>query len=391
MIISIFKPISTKFLFTKKKIAVVSVINDLVSDIRVQKNCLALSEKGYSVIVVGRKLPHSPALPPSEIQAHRMRLLFNKGPAFYLFFNLRLFLFLLVHPANLYFANDLDTLLPNYLLAKWRKKPLIYDSHEIFCEVPELQNATFKKNIWLLLEKTIVPKLRFCITVNTSIADYFNSLYHQQFVSVRNIAPFVKPNKYKTRSELGMPTDKKIILLQGAGINIQRGAEELTDAMRFLPGVVLYIIGSGDVWPVLEQKAKQLPGKIVLLNRIPKDQLQHYTYNADIGISIDKDSNLNYRYSLPNKLFDYMQAGLPVLVSKLPEIAQIVNTYQFGEFITSFEPSELAENIQKMLNNPNLLRYRENALRASEQLSWANEKQNLLAVIESALASEKGE
>lgn len=371
-------------MFTKKKIATVSVINDLVSDVRVRKSCEALVEKGYDVLLVGRRLHSSPDLPQYNYRCIRMRLLFTKGPLFYMFFNLRLFLLLLFKSSDLYFANDLDTLLPNYLLARLKNKPLIYDSHEIFCEVPELQRTPLKKKIWQKLEKTIVPKIKYCITVNNSIAGYFQKLYGTQFIAVRNIPPAPSITVFKTRIELGLPSDKKIILLQGAGINIDRGAEELVEAMQYVDNALLLIIGSGDVWQHLEKRAAQLPDKIKLINRLPKDDLMHFTHNADIGISIDKNNNLNYRYSLPNKLFDYLQMGLPVLASNLTEIATIISTYNAGEFITGYEPKVLAENIQKMLNSNSLPLYRKNALAAAAELTWNKEKQQLLSLIERA-------
>jgi glycosyltransferase involved in cell wall biosynthesis len=116
-------------------------------------------------------------------------------------------------------------------------------------------------------------------------------------------------------------------LLQGAGINVDRGAEELIDAMEFVQNAVLYIIGSGDVWENLKQKVscnKNIQNKVVLINKLPKSELINYTFNADIGLSIDKNTNLNYLYSLPNKIFDYIQAEIPILASRLPEIENII-------------------------------------------------------------------
>ena len=121
-------------MFTAKKIAVVSVINDLVTDSRVNKTCNILVEAGYEVVLIGRKLPDSPDLPDWKFKSLRMNLLFKSGPAFYLFFNLRLFFKLLFTKCDLLFANDLDTLWANYLAAKFKKTPLVYDSHELFCD-----------------------------------------------------------------------------------------------------------------------------------------------------------------------------------------------------------------------------------------------------------------
>ena len=371
-------------MFTKKKIAIVSVINDLASDVRVSKTCDALLETGYEVVLIGRRLPNSPELQKRKYKCIRMKLLFTKGPSFYFFFNLRLFFFLLSKDAALYFANDLDTLLPNYLVAKLRGKALIYDSHEIFCEVPELQSTPLKKKIWQKLEKAIVPKLKYCVTVNKGIADYFEKLYGTPFVSIRNIPPRTNYSRIKTKEELHLPLNKKIILLQGAGINVDRGAEELMKAMNYLNDVLLLIIGSGDVWKQLEKLSAAMPEKIRMIKRIPKEELIHYTANADIGLSIDKNTNLNYRYSLPNKIFDYLQMGTPILAGNLPEIASIITQYGVGEFIRSHDPKMLAQDIEKMLRSDRLPVYRQNALKAAAELSWENEKSQLIALIQKA-------
>ncbi|MFP4472228.1 MAG: glycosyltransferase, partial [Bacteroidales bacterium] len=184
--------------------------------------------------------------------------------------------------------------------------------------------------------------------------------------------------------ELGMPENRPVILLQGAGINIQRGAEELVEAMQYLDGVQLYIIGGGDVIGVLKrmQKDLSLEDKILFLPRMPFEELQHYTANADIGLSIDKDTNINYRYSLPNKLFDYINAGLPVLASPLIEVKNIIDTWHVGETIESHHPEHIAEKIRNMLNHPERLQaYRQNCLEASKTLNWQNEKQQLIEIL----------
>jgi glycosyltransferase involved in cell wall biosynthesis len=370
-------------LFTTKKIAIVSVINDLVTDSRVNKTCNILLDADYEVVLIGRKLPDSLALPAWPFKAVRMNLLFKKGPLFYFFFNVRLFFKILFTKSDLLFANDLDTLSANYYVSRIKKIPLVYDSHELFCEVPELLNSDFKRNIWLRIEKKIVPKLKNCITVNESIAVIFEKKYGVKFNVVRNIPDEIKGVVSFSREELKLPLDKKIILLQGAGINIDRGAEELVDAMKFVKNAVLVIIGGGDVWHVLETKVKEqgLQNKVLLIKKIPKAKLAAYTQHADLGISIDKNTNPNYYNSLPNKIFDYLHAGVPILASRLPEIEKIITKYRVGTFIESHEPGHIADTINKLFISSRLQEYMQNTAIAARELNWEIEKQNYSELI----------
>lgn len=366
------------------KKVIVSVINDLVTDQRVHRTCMVFYELGYDVLLVGRKKKNSRELNDRIYTTKRMRLLFEKGVCFYLEFHVRLSFFLLRNKANLLFSNDLDTLLPNYLISKLYKSKLIYDSHEIFCEVPELIATPFKKKIWLSLEKSIVSKLKHCITVNLSIANWFKEKYGVTFHVIRNIGIVSNDILIRSRNELGIPNDKKMILIQGAGINIERGAEEVVEAMQFLNEVILYIIGSGDVIEQLklESKQKKLQDKIVFIDKIPANELANYTANADLGLTLDKDTNLNYRFSLPNKVFDYINAGIPILSTKLPELENLITKYQIGFFIDNHEPKHIAEIINKVLNSQDYNTYKINTQLAKKENSWEIEKQVLINLIQ---------
>ena len=371
-------------MFTTKKIAFVSVINDLVTDNRVNKTGMALIECGYDVVLVGRKLSNSLPIPNRSFKTIRFKMIFKKGPVFYFFFNLRLFFVGLINKTDLFYANDLDTLAPMFLLSKLKKKPLIYDSHELFCEVPELKDSRIKKAIWQKLEAYIIPKLKICITVNDSIAKIYEARYNVPFYIIRNISDFDQTFIPQSRAQLSMPEDKKIILLQGAGINVDRGAEELIDAMEFVQNAVLYIIGSGDVWENLKQKVsfnKSIQNKVVLINKLPKSELINYTFNADIGLSIDKNTNLNYLYSLPNKIFDYIQAEIPILASRLPEIENIVLHYKIGDFIENHDPKTIANKLNEMLYSQQLSSYKKYLAIAKKEITWKSEKEKLLTII----------
>jgi len=372
--------------------AIVSVINDLSTDQRVHKVCTTLHSLGYEVTLVGRKQRKSMPLAKRSYETKRMRLLFEKGPLFYAEYMFRLFLYLLFHKADVLVSNDLDTLLPNYWISRLKGAHLVYDSHELFCEVPELQQNPAKRRLWKKVERSIFPKLKDVFTVNGSIAKIYSEEYGVEVKVVRNIPPLANQLNLKPagKEELNIPLNKKIIVLQGAGINIDRGAEEAVEAMQYVNGAVLLIIGSGDVIGVLKKMTQdlELQDKVKFTGKVPFEKLLQYTRHADLGLTLDKDTNINYRYSLPNKLFDYIHADVPVLASGLVEIKNIIRTYNVGDCIDNHDPKHIAEKINFILGNTELLSgWKKNCKIAAAKLNWELEEQALVNVYTKFLRS----
>ncbi len=372
-----------------RKRVIVSVVSDLVSDQRVHRTALALSRKGLKVTLVGRKLKSSLPLNNRDYTVRRFRLCFETGPFFYLAYNIRLFFFLLSHKVDILVANDLDTLPANFCIAAIKGATLYYDSHEYFTGVPELTRRPRVQAIWKWMEKRMLPKLQHVYTVNESIADLYHKEYGIHPAVIRNL-PIreEKPAPNKTRNELGLPAGKKLLLFQGAGINIQRGAEEMVQAMKFLDDFILVFIGSGDVIPDLKNEVERLhlQEKVFFFPKLPLEELRQYTRLADLGLSLDKDTNINYRFSLPNKLFDYIQAGVPVLASDLPEIRKVMETYNIGRLFSSHDPEKIASIILEMFKDSSqLVQWKENLKFAAEDLCWEKEEKRLLEVFKEVL------
>ena len=377
--------------FRAKKVFV-SVVSDLVTDQRVHRTALTLREQGAIVTLVGRKMSGSLKMAPRAYRTVRFSLLFEKGPLFYASYNIRLFFFLLFNKCDFLVANDLDTLPANFLIARLKGCPLVYDSHEYFTEVPELTNRPVVRRIWLAIERWILPKLKTIVTVNESIANEYRNRYGIDVKVVRNIPltnnfeenDFFNP---LTRADLKLPENKTIFILQGAGINVQRGAEELVEAMQFVNDALLLIVGGGDVIDDLKKSAivLNLSGKVIFMDKVPQQKLRRITRIADFGLTLDKDTNLNYRYSLPNKLFDYIHAGLPVIASDLPEIRRIIDGYKIGVIIPSHEPQAIASVLNKVIQDAatNAI-WKENLKKAAVELTWDSEREVLLSVFQNA-------
>ena len=362
-----------------KKRIIISVTSDLATDQRVLKVANSCYKNGHDVLLIGRKLKNS--LPVNQpFATKRMRLLFNRSAFFYAEYNVRLFFKLLFSRTDIFLSNDTDTLLANYLASKIRRKKLVFDAHELFPEVPELTNRPKTKRIWEKIENWIFPKLKYSYTVCQSIANYYNEKYGINMQVVRNV-PYYQKNTSEKKLAFGDKKiiPQKIIIYQGA-LNVGRGIEWVIDAMPLINNAILVIIGDGDIRAQFEKQTKDLnlSGKVVFLGKIPADKLYEYTISADIGLCLLENRGLSYYFSLPNRVFDYVQARIPVLASDLPEIANIVEQYKTGKLIDNYTPDFLAKTITEMLSQPIDTQHFDEI---SKELCWENEEKILLEVI----------
>ena len=360
-----------------KKI-IVSVISDVVTDQRVQKECNTLYKMGYEILLIGRKSKNTFLLNELNYKVIRFQNLFRRGPLMYLVFNTQLFFYLLFKKADVLWSNDLDTLLPNFIIARLKNIKLVYDSHEYFTQ--SVYKRTSRK-IWEKLENFLFPKLKNIITVNDSIKNVYEKKYKVPVTVIRNVP-------YKTIHNAGLekivvPSNKKIFIMQGIGLNENRGAEEAVLTMQFLPdNFNLYFIGSGTVLDKLKKIVRDLnlSAKVTFIDVLPYYEMMEYTRRCFLGLIFEKiDVTDHHRFALPNKFFDYINAGIPVLSSKATEIKLLTEKYQIGDCIDNFEPSEIAAKIIEIEKNNELYNlWKHNAISASEELNWEKEEKILI-------------
>ena len=371
-------PCFFRYIWGKKlKRAVILVTNDVEADQRVSKMAGSISHLGYAIVIVGIIRPHSNKRFSSPHSIVRFRLPILRGPLFYLLFNLNAFFYLLFHRSDVVIACDTDTLLAARLAKFFRRFRLVFDAHELFLDLPEIvgPNRRFTRAVWQLVERSCMPSVDVAFTVSDGVGREYANRYGKQFTVVRNV-PLC------TSAVNTSISDKDIVIYQGA-INVGRGLELLIDAMHFSPDVELWIAGTGNLDAAIAMQAQPLMelGRIKLLGRVAPENLREITAKASIGVSLEEDMGLSYRYCLPNKLFDYILAGIPVLVSDLPEMRKLVESYRIGVVLKERTPKALANAIKVMLVSDDMKKqWQQNLKVAATELCWEKEQEKLFSV-----------
>jgi glycosyltransferase involved in cell wall biosynthesis len=372
-----------------KKI-ILTVTNDLTYDQRMIRICTSLAAEGYEVTLVGRQLKTSQSFDYQRFKHKRFSLFYNKGKLFYVEYNLRLFFWLLFQRFDIVCGIDLDTILPCYFAAILRGgKPCVYDAHELFTDTPEVARRPTIRKIWLAVERFIVPRVKYCYTVGQSVADEFEQRYGREFDVIRNL-PFknyeiTKLRDYELRDyelpNYSITQLPNILIYQGA-LNEGRGLEQAIEAMQDVENCAFWLVGEGDLSEILRGRvaALKLENKVKFLGFIKPKDLPNITRQATIGLNIAEEKSLSYRLSLPNKIFDYIQAGVPQICIQFIEFQRLNNEFNMAYMIPKAEKQLIAEAINRLVSDKNLYQnLRENCVKAADILTWENEVKKLIA------------
>ncbi len=348
-----------------------TVTNDLTYDQRMIRICSSLAGAGHKVELVGRKLKNSIRVTQHPFHQKRLKCFFEKGKLFYAEYNIRLFFYLLFKKADCLCAIDLDTILPVLFCSRIRNIKRVYDAHELFCEMKEIIARPKVYYVWKKIEEFSVPKFVNGYTVNRPIAREFKKMYDVDYSIIRSIA---MRQDYEPLSK-----EEEFILYQGA-VNEGRSFETLIPAMQ-LVNATLLIAGDGNFYDQARRLVKQniLDDKIIFKGKIMPAALSSLTKEASIGITLFDDKALSNYYSLANRFFDYIQAGIPQLCVNYPAYEEINKEFEVAVLIDDLSSANIALQLNRLLEDKDLYsRLQQNCMKARDVYCWQNEEKKLI-------------
>jgi glycosyltransferase involved in cell wall biosynthesis len=287
--------------------------------------------------------------------------------------------------AKTFFAEDIYTLPFVVIFAKLKRAKVYYDSRELFGHIAGLKDKKFKQTFWKWVEKLFITKANYVIVTGGMDEKYFNEKYNlKNTIVVRNLPRYYKsPMHFDVHSNLQIDKTKKIILYQGLILK-GRGIELIYNVLKDLPDYVFVVVGGGD----FESYYKELSAKMDLvdqvyfLGKLTQKELPKVTSAANVGVALIENLSVSYYYALPNKLFEYIMAEVPVLVSNLPQMKEIVDKYEVGFGVNTDNKEEIISALKKLSSDSELYnRFKKNCKKASEELNWEKEVTTLLQIL----------
>jgi glycosyltransferase involved in cell wall biosynthesis len=387
------------------------VLGTARTDRRVMREATALVEAGFEVSIVdieGQR--HQPV--EEEIQGVCVKhilmsdsFMATRFTRWALFRAAQLLLLgslrLIQTPADIYHAHDVAGLPACYIAALLRRRLLIFDAHERPLDEPSNELFHRMESLLAYLLARLVSRCAGIITVSPPILEELSNRYHVPMVSlVRNVLPFrAVPKSDRLRQLLGLGPAVRIALYQGHLQPLDRGLETLIRSAAFLePNIVIVMMGKGYGTIQSEYEAliasEGVADRVKIIPPVPYEELLEWTASADLGLIVyPHEFSLNVRLCLPNKLFEYLMAGLPVLASQLDAVAEVIKTYDAGQIVSSLAPIDIGAVINTMLTNPAALaKMRQNALEAARRdLCWEKESQHLVHFYLEILAAQAAE
>lgn len=319
------------------------------------------------------------------IKYSKLRLKFVRFLNWFLF-NLGTFMLGLIIKPDIIYANDLDTLLVGYLTGKILKKPIIFDSHELWLYGYRYQRSSLiHRRLWQIIQKKLIGKVDAVITTTAMRASILSEQYNLLKVNVIRNCPHYRELEYKNkfREEFPISEDAIILLYQGL-IHKRRGIFSIVDAVKDVENVALIFMGMGEDMDNLYDYINEngLNDRIFIKDAVPPQNLLDYTCSADIGLQLLHNVDLNHYSTISNKIFEYIMAGLCIIASDFPEISQIIKKHNLGKVVDPENVAEIRSAIQFYIQDKKLFNaVKANARNTRHLFSWENEEEKLLEII----------
>lgn len=357
------------------------ILNNLIYDQRVHKLATTLTQE-HEVEVVGVRFRwKEPALSPRPYRVHRVWVPIRRGVFFFGLANFQVFFRLIFRWRwDAVVACDLDILLACWLAARLRGKKILLDSRELYTQTSFQLGKPLRRRIWQLLENFLYPRTPYILAVSPPIAQYFAKKYHKPIWLIYNLP---RRGRGFARPRL----ENRLLLYQGM-LHPHRGLEELILALTYVSQWKLWILGDGPRRAYLEALVRQqgLEGRVQFFGLVPFEAVSGYTEKATLGVSGEVPRSLNHRYALPNKVFDYLQQGIPVLVGEAPLLQALVRHYGCGYVVESWQPKEIAYALEHIQASSQAYeQWVEGARAAAKELHWERQEPCLRAWLQFAL------
>jgi glycosyltransferase involved in cell wall biosynthesis len=377
------------------KKVLITFLGNINYDTRCKNLFYTLSANNYDVEFIGFDWLTKDFHPSGgKFNIHKLRKGFL-SITFYLKFISLLKLKLLSTKASIIFAEDIYTLPFVVVIGKMKGAKVYYDSRELFGYLAGLKGKKIKQSVWKWTEKFFIKKVDQIIVTGKMDGEFLTKQYGVKNILVlRNLPRFYKPeNKVDLHSNLRIDksppkadepkAQKKIILYQGVILK-GRGIEKVFSVLKELPECVFIIAGSGEYENYYKKLVTEmdLVDQVYFLGKFTQEDLPKITSSVDIGVSLIENLSLSYYYALPNKLFEYIMAEVPVIVSNLPQMKEIIEKYDVGFAVDLDNKSELINAIKKLTGDPDLYTSKKQNCRiASQELNWEKEVAALLRTL----------
>jgi len=360
-----------------------AVFGDLRSDFRVYREASALRQAGHTVSLVAavRRTDLPPAWDGFDLHLLHVPAtgsLRRDYPRFWHWAGQRLRQL----RADAYHAHDLDALWPAARAARRHRVPLVYDSHELWTEQSSLVDRPGVRAFWSWLERRTIRRAHRVLAVSPSIARELERRYRLREVSVlRNLPPYRDPVPgRRLRDELEL-TDQDLLFLYQGGFLTGNGLGEQVAAMARVEEAHLVLLGDGPTEPALRRQVGDagLEDRVHFVPRVPFDVLHEYTCSADVGLCLIRPTGESFRYCLPNKLFEYFMAGLPVLGGDTPEIRAVLESTGAGLVVDAADVEAIAAALCALRDDGSRRQHLAAAARAAAtRYCWEREAPSLL-------------